>query len=495
MVSHVIPSFRTKEVNNTSSRRMALRYALVIVLGISAFTPAVDGFTAGQQAPWIPSLNDNLNLKLNDVYIVFRPNKKSASVVDGEDTDIVDELMEESDGGDIQDVKSISQTDMTARYGLHDVPPAYSEASTVSPFVAESMTIRSNLRSFWKMARPSNFPGLLCFHCMGIIHALKPSGLSSQTIMRLAIKPSMIVTLLSLFLICSASMIVNDYYDGRSGLDSYEKPNLNDDTFAMTRHHTNHKKMQDFKPLVSGEVNYPITKRFLSYLYAGILISVAFVPGPTARLSVVVACMLTFWYTQHFKPKTWLKNVSCAALIALAPYTSGSAAIHLLKEGGLGLSRGQSLSTAWKQMGRLTTSLFTGIMGREILMDIADCEADKSANVFTVPVRYGRRFASKVVLSLMMITALLATTAPLVQLLASDQFLSLLQKTRGGFAMIAACWSLPSFRRFFLASIPSIWLVASAFKVQQAEGRDEDMITRTVEGSQICVLLLLASFV
>jgi len=483
MVSHV---------NTTSTRRMALRFILTVVLGKTVFIP-VDGFTAGQQAPWIPSLNDNLNLKLNDVYIVFRPNKESASKDDDENTDVIDELTEDLDDGDLKELKSISQTDISARYGVHGVTPALSEASKLAPFVTESVMARSSLRAFWKMARPSNFSGLLCFHFMGIIHALKPSGVSTQNLLRLAVKPAMMVTLLSLFLICGASMIVNDYYDGQSGADSFGRPKLSDDSNALTRHHNNHEEKPDFKPMVSGEVTYPTTKRFLSYLYVGILISVAFIPGPTARLSVVAASMLTFWYTQHFKPKTWLKNVSCAALIALAPYTSGSAAIHLMKEGGL--NGAQSLSTSWKQMGLLTTSLFTGIMGREILMDIADCEADKSANVFTVPVRYGRRFASKVALSFMMITAALATIAPLVQLLVSELSVgSLLQNSGGCFAIIAAGWSVPALRRFCLALIPSIWLVASAYQVQQTEGRDEIMLARTVENSKFCVLLLLASF-
>jgi len=493
MANHVIPTFRTNEVITALARRMTLNYLLIVVLGTTVFIPGVDGFTAGQQAPWIPSLNDNLNLKLNDVYIVFKPDKKSVTEVDSEDTDIIDELTEDFEDGDIIEVNSVSRADIPTRYGLHDVPPSHSEASTPVPIVAKSALARSNLRSFWKMSRPSNLPGLLCFYFVGIIHALKPSGVSTQTLLRLAVKPGMIVTLFSLFLICGSSMIVNDYFDSKSGLDSYGKSNLSDDFIAMTHHHTNHEKKRDFKPLVSGEVTYPTTKRFLSYLYAGILISVAFVPGPTARLSVVSACMLTFWYTQHFKPKTWLKNVSCAALIALAPYTSGSAAIHLLKEGGI--DGAQRLSTAWNQMGRLTTLLFTGIMGREILMDIVDCDSDKSANVYTVPVRYGRRFASKVALSCMVITAALATSAPLVQFLALESPVqTLIENSGGGFSMIAAGWSVPALRRFCLALIPSLTLVVGAFKVQKTEGRDETIITRTVEGSKICVLLLLASF-
>jgi len=456
--------------------------------------PGVDGFGPGQQAPWInPALNPNLNVnKLNDIYIVLRPNKKSDSELGDFDSELLDELAEDVEDEDMSEVTS-SQAELTSHYRYNDVSRPVSKASTIAPFCTESMTSRSNLRAFWTMARPSNFPGLLCFHFVGIMHALKPNGVATKTIIRLALKPAMLVTLLSLFLICSASMIVNDYYDGRTGVDSYDQPNLSYDSIAIERHHTNPKRNGDYKPLVSGEVTYPITKRFLSYLYAGILISVAFVPGPGARLSVVVASMLTFWYTQHLKPKTWLKNVSCAALIALAPYTSGSAAIHLLNQGGVnGI---QSLSTAWMQMGRLTTSLFTGFMAREIMMDIADCEADKSANILTVPVKYGKRFASKAALGCMMITAGLATTAPLVQLIVSEFSVgSLIQNSGGGLAMFAAGWSVPALRRLCLALAPSVWLVSSAMKVQQTEGRDDVLLRRTVEGSKVCVLLLLASF-
>lgn len=453
-------------------------------------TPGVNGFTAGQQAPWVPSLNGNLNLKLNDIYIV----QKRASEVEGMDADdVMDEVAEDAEDGDINEVTISSLTELSGRDALPFVPRTVSDSSTLAPFGVKTATSTSSLRAFWKMARPSNFPGLLCFHFVGIIHALKPNGVTAQTLIRVALQPAMLATLLSLFLICSASMIVNDYYDGRSGLDSYRQP-LSDDPTAIGRYHTSPENRGDYKPLVSGEITYPITKRFLSYLYAGILISVAVVPGPIARLSVVAASMLTFWYTQHIKPKTWLKNVSCAALIALAPFTSGSAAMHLLQNEG-GVNGLQALGTTWKQMGRLTTALFTGIMGREIMMDIVDLEADQSANVYTVPVRYGRRFASKAALGCMMITAVLTTVTPLLKLLASESSVtSLLQNSGGGLAMIAAGWSVPALRRFCLAIIPSVCLVLSAFNVQQTEGRDEGSLRRTIEGSKICVLLLLASF-
>eukprot|EP00555_Chaetoceros_dichaeta_P002891 CAMPEP_0198249238 /NCGR_PEP_ID=MMETSP1447-20131203/811_1 /TAXON_ID=420782 /ORGANISM="Chaetoceros dichaeta, Strain CCMP1751" /LENGTH=310 /DNA_ID=CAMNT_0043933813 /DNA_START=85 /DNA_END=1017 /DNA_ORIENTATION=- len=308
-------------------------------------------------------------------------------------------------------------------------------------------------------------------------------------------KPSMLATLFSLVLICSTSMMVNDYYDGKSGLDSFKLSNpLSDASRATQSHHINPNPNQAYKPLASGEVTYPVTKRALTYLYTSLLISATILPGVTARLSVILASMLTYWYTQHLKPKTWLKNVACAALIALAPFTSASAAFHLLTNGSL--TGAQGLSMAWSQMGRLTLALFSGVMGREIMMDIVDCEADKAASVVTVPVRYGRRFASGVGLGCMVGTSVLTTVGPLVQLLTLDKSVGvILRSGGGGLAMVAAALRLPALRRLVLALTASFWLIARAYQVQRTEGRDEIIMDRTIEDSKVCVLLILASFI
>ena len=160
---------------------------------------------------------------------------------------------------------------------------------------------------------------------MGIQRALsslqQPSSLTHT--LTLFFKPSMLNTLASILLITASSMIVNDYYDARNGVDEWKARNtqgrrtgttgsnlsygtirLSDPrTTAGTRGtHTLSSPSFADKPLASGQVPLPLAKRFLSTLYATLLLSVSFVPGIPARLSIVTGAMMTFWYTQRPRP-------------------------------------------------------------------------------------------------------------------------------------------------------------------------------------------------
>jgi len=457
--------------------------------------PLMNGFTAGQPAPWIPPINDKANLKLKDVYILRRPSKKHSSTGSTGDVDALDVADDLTDEESIDDGVSSHVPDVSKRVTVQELSRTVASISTRPP-VPEATTILSSIGPLMKMTRPGNFVGVVCFYLLGIYCSLSSLNLANtKNLIHTVFRPSMLATLLSLMLICSTSMIVNDYYDGKSGLDSYKISNpLSDASRPTQGHHTNQNTKQAYKPLASGEVSYPVTKRFLTYLYASLMISATILPGITARLSVILASMLTYWYTQHLKPKTWLKNLTCAALIALAPFTSASAALHLLTNASL--SGAQGLSMTWHQMGTLTLALFSGVMGREIMMDIVDCEADKAASVVTVPVKYGRRFASKVVLGCMVGTSLLITFGPLVQLLTMETSMKVLLKSGGGgLVMTAAGLKLPAIRRLGLALTASFWFIARAYQVQRTEGRDENLMDRTIEDSKVGVLLILTSFI
>ncbi len=112
-------------------------------------------------------------------------------------------------------------------------------------------------------------------------------------------------------------MITNDYYDARSGVDSM----TNDDARNENEH---------YHPLAQGEVPLSIAKTFDSYLYGMLLLTSAFVPGAPSRLMVLGGAIITYLYTVHLKPLTWIKNLSCAALVSMSPVTSGMAAWHVL---------------------------------------------------------------------------------------------------------------------------------------------------------------------
>jgi 4-hydroxybenzoate polyprenyltransferase len=330
-------------------------------------------------------------------------------------------------------------------------------------------TVRSCWRDLWAMCRPSNYLGVVVFHVLGTYLGLRgtnsiatAAGMATTTagaattataLRTILMKPQMCIVLLALLLTSSTSMMVNDYYDTRSGVDASK---IN-------------------KPMVSGRVPLRVAKRFLSYLYATLLLSLVVVPGMASRLAIAVGAMLTFWYTQHLKPITWLKNVTCAALIALSPFTSGAAALELLaqQQGGSSMI---AVSTIWNvtSLWRLFGMLFCGFLGREILMDINDVVDDRLHRVKTVPVKYGRRFASRV--------ALMCTL--------SMSMLSLMITT-----IDAGANSFAYQRRIMLALAGSLSQSMRAVQVVLTDGEDPDVVERAVEEGKTTVLLLLASFV
>ena len=186
--------------------------------------------------------------------------------------------------------------------------------------------IRPYLTQLFLLCRPSNFPIVILFHVLGVNQAVQlwqsmssvPLTLSTSTLLLSLLRhPSIILVLISLLLVTSTSMITNDYYDARSGVDST--------TNADARSENEH-----YHPLAQGEVPLSIAKIFDSYLYAMLLLSSAFVPGAISRLMVLGGAILTYLYTVHLKPLTWIKNLSCAALVSMSPVTSGMAAWHVL---------------------------------------------------------------------------------------------------------------------------------------------------------------------
>ncbi len=65
-------------------------------------------------------------------------------------------------------------------------------------------------------------------------------------------------------------------------------------------------------------------------LYVSLLLVLAFVLGAASRVMVLGAAMMMYLYTVHLKPKTWVKNLSWAALVGASSVTSGLAAWHVL---------------------------------------------------------------------------------------------------------------------------------------------------------------------
>ena len=332
---------------------------------------------------------------------------------------------------------------------LSDNPVLKLSASSSTPerSLAKLQNILSQLRPLTRLTRTQNFPGIFLFHLIGIYISLKSVNRMDMFIDILLGEPSMWLVLSCIVLVSSTSMVVNDYYDAKLGRDQ----NMD-------------------RPLVTGALSFKLVRRYLSLLYSIALLSCAFLPGALARLSVIFSLMLTYWYTNHLKPLTWVKNAVCAFLIAFAPLTSGSAALHLVSGGlfhGLHVLR---VAPIW----RVVAMLFFGIFGREMTMDCNDVENDRAVGVQTIPVVHGHAFASRMALVCAGIASALALAGPLWEIGRVPK----------------AIWA----RRLGLAAVASAIQLIGAIKVWWAEGRDRDVVASSVDDGVKTILLFLASF-
>jgi len=270
----------------------------------------------------------------------------------------------------------------------------------------------------------------------------------------------------------------------------------------------------DRKPLVSGEVSLTAAKEFLYYLYSGLLFSLAFIPGVPTRLSVVTATILTFIYTTHLKPRTWIKNISCAVLMALSPFTSGAATLYtmvtdnqirtLLENASLttlpqGL--GDILYILMTSLGPLVLTLFCGFMAREIVMDIHDYESDKASCIMTIPVRHGRRMATRVALGFVIAMCISACSEPLwsvVNINWNEYRPPLFESNQTFIKWTQTLWNILSasaVRKLCLSASGSLWMIIRLLRVRRSEGEDKRVLDRFIEEGKGAILFLLTSFV
>ncbi|GMH99099.1 hypothetical protein TrST_g8337 [Triparma strigata] len=231
---------------------------------------------------------------------------------------------------------------------------------------------RDVLPSLIVACRPSNIPGAFLMSACGTYRAC--------TLLNLPFVPTLMTWNMGLIFSClslvtATSMVVNDYFDARSGTDLV---NLNKGATLLN------------KPMADGTVPLPYAKKFVSILYSTMLLLVCLLPQPGTRLGVVISSILTFLYTNQIKPFTFWKNVSCAVVIACTPLVGGVAVMN-----GNALTA-KAARKLYFELLPLVSSVFFGILSREILMDIMDKDGDETASVMTIPVVYGAKFAAAV---------------------------------------------------------------------------------------------------
>ena len=327
-----------------------------------------------------------------------------------------------------------------------------------------SDTVWSQRGPLFHMTRPSSILGVVLFHMVGIYLALSSMNLTNQYWTILFKCPELWLTLACEVLISSTSMVINDYYDAKLGRDAFKKVNL-------------HKKV-----LVNGRVSMALAKRFVTYLYSLALVLVCFVPGAPTRLAITLGLMLTYLYTKHLKPLLGIKNVVCASLVALTPWTSGMASMYTV--GGF-KTNVFGVASLW----RLFAALFLGVLGREIILDCNDVVCDTKAGIRTLPVEYGREVSSGIALATTICMSLIALSQPVLQVMnlwrsnPSASFWGMLKST----PVLS--------RRLGLALTASIIMLRRSWQVYQTRGKDSKVNSTAVDESLITVIFLLASFV
>lgn len=195
------------------------------------------------------------------------------------------------------------------------------------------------------------------------------AGATSRVAVRLGLG-----TLLTV-LVTTGSMLINDYHDHKLGVDNEQtKPG---------------------RPLVTGEVRPENVKLVLKWGYALHLTLLCCVDTAPMRLWVLANTLLTYLYSVHLKPLTGVKNVVCAAIVAMA-----------IGLGAIATGGGTAaLARVWRPM----VTVGGLIWHREIVMDIKDAEGDALAGVRTLPVAFGAQRA--LTLSLVPLTVAAAAAA------------------------------------------------------------------------------------
>ena len=220
----------------------------------------------------------------------------------------------------------------------------------------EETTRVQRWKLYAEMCRPSNLLPSFIFVVGGAFSCTRDASS--------IFNPMVLLSALATMIITSTSMVSNDYFDHQKGTDILDNGNV----------------------LARAELTPKQAKDFVSKFYSALLILICFAPTSAIRVLLMSGSISTFLYTRHFKPVTWLKNVSVAFICALAPAVGGMSAVAASGGGPL-----EAFLLPESKCAGLTISLFLGIMHRELLMDVVDTSADAASGVKTVPVKYGER--------------------------------------------------------------------------------------------------------
>mmetsp|Transcript_127 Transcript_127/g.234 ORF Transcript_127/g.234 Transcript_127/m.234 type:complete len:498 (-) Transcript_127:150-1643(-) len=333
------------------------------------------------------------------------------------------------------ETNKLSSTQLAASPALNDMKSSNSSSN------AEKWN-SDVLKALWKMCRPSNFFMVFVLHALGVWSVFPTNFLNLH--MQDHGLP-MLSVIVSLLLSSAASMVINDIHDAKSGVDTQSGGFEN-------------------KPLITGEVSTSQAYKF--WLGLNVVLGAVVMTGVEGAIGkgfFALNSVLTYMYTNHVKPVTWAKNVLCACLVSGAPVCSATIALAVKKRSYVNIIKVMPLSSI----------LFLHMFVREMVMDLNDYKSDKAAMIKTVPVKYGRQFASNLSFAGTLLMGALAVSN---RLLASKGNVS-----------------ISSVIKVLLAAGGSVSLLKNISKVREVEGSD---IARNMAfiDNNAGALMVLASF-
>jgi 4-hydroxybenzoate polyprenyltransferase len=167
---------------------------------------------------------------------------------------------------------------------MHVSVPMHTFRLLPPPLLVRSIpSLRANateLRGLVQMARLNTVPSAIAL--VGFGARAGGGGVPVRALPLAQLALAMTITAL----VTSGSMIINDYYDFRSGVDTAE--------------HAQSAK----RALVRGDVRPETAKLLLKWLYALTLTMLCLVDSKAIRLWILANALLTYVYSVHLKPLT-----------------------------------------------------------------------------------------------------------------------------------------------------------------------------------------------
>lgn len=182
-----------------------------------------------------------------------------------------------------------------------------------------------------------------------------------------------IISVMNTLLIMSSSMILNDIYDIE--IDKINNPG---------------------RPLVTGKISVNEAK-ILVFCLLGLteILSNSFL-DTNLNLIIQLSIINIIIYTPILKKITFVKNISCASLVAFSPIFSGLAA---------------NINNNYELLYILSGMIFLGSLFCEILLDICDKNGDEENNIITIPIKYGNDVSLKVTCIILIINIIFIFTS------------------------------------------------------------------------------------